>query len=129
MNEQPNPADIDEARGRRPWRSWAIVIVVILAAATLVWWLTQPKTKSGGAGGEYAGAAGGGAGGRAGGGRRPPATVGLATITRGDMPVVTSAIGTVTPLATVSVLPQVAGQIVAIHFNEGQRVNRGALLA
>jgi multidrug efflux system membrane fusion protein len=39
-----------------------------------------------------------------------------------------SAIGTVTPLATVSVQSRVAGQILAVNFREGQIVKQGQLL-
>jgi multidrug efflux system membrane fusion protein len=48
--------------------------------------------------------------------------------TRGDLPRYVSAIGTVTPLATVSVQSRVAGQIMAVNFREGQMVKQGELL-
>jgi membrane fusion protein, multidrug efflux system len=46
----------------------------------------------------------------------------------GDLPLYLSAIGTVTPLSTVTVQSRVAGQIMAVNFREGQIVTRGQLL-
>jgi multidrug efflux system membrane fusion protein len=51
--------------------------------------------------------------------------VAVATAEKGDMPVVFKGLGTVTPLATVTVQSQINGQIVAIKFKEGQMVKRG----
>jgi len=46
----------------------------------------------------------------------------------GDLQRYLSAIGTVTPIATVTVQSRVAGQIVAVNFREGQIVQPGQLL-
>ena len=43
----------------------------------------------------------------------------------GEMPIVVNGLGTVTPLATVTVQSQISGQITQIAFREGQRVKRG----
>lgn len=55
--------------------------------------------------------------------------VGVAKATRGDMPISFNALGTVTPLATVTVRPQVNGTIVKFDFQEGQMVKAGDALA
>jgi membrane fusion protein, multidrug efflux system len=55
--------------------------------------------------------------------------VSVATVTRGNMGVYISAIGTVTPVYTVAVTSRVAGQLTEIHYKEGQIVNTGDLLA
>ncbi|HUJ98666.1 MAG TPA: efflux RND transporter periplasmic adaptor subunit [Stellaceae bacterium] len=52
-----------------------------------------------------------------------------ATAKKGDMPVTLNALGTVTPLATVTVQTQIAGQLVQVAFKEGQEVNKGDFLA
>ena len=65
--------------------------------------------------------------GRAGAGIAVP--VGLATVTKGDIPVVLRALGTVTPLNTVNVKTQISGQLVEVLFKEGQLVKQGELLA
>jgi len=57
-----------------------------------------------------------------------PQAVGVARAISGDMDITLNELGTVTPLATVTVRPQVGGQIVAIPFTEGQMVKAGDLL-
>jgi multidrug efflux system membrane fusion protein len=58
-----------------------------------------------------------------------PLPVSVAKVSTADVPVVIDALGTVTPLATVTVRPQVTGPIVRIAFTEGQRIQKGGLLA
>ena len=58
-----------------------------------------------------------------------PMPVAVGEVTARDVPVVIEALGTVTPLATVNVRPQVSGPLVKIAFHEGQMVQAGALLA
>jgi membrane fusion protein, multidrug efflux system len=62
------------------------------------------------------------------GGLNGPLTVGVASVTKGDIPITINALGTVTPLATVTVHPQINGPLVKIAFTEGQMVKRGDLL-
>ena len=57
------------------------------------------------------------------------APVGVSKITTGDMHVVLSGLGTVTPLATVTVQTQISGQLMAVGFKEGQIVKQGDFLA
>jgi len=58
-----------------------------------------------------------------------PMPVAVAPAVKGDMPVVLTALGTVTPLATVTVKTQINGQLVKIAFQEGQMVHQGDFLA
>lgn len=55
--------------------------------------------------------------------------VGLAVAAKGSIPVVIRALGTVTPISTVNVRSQISGQLVEVHFKEGQMVRAGDLLA
>jgi membrane fusion protein, multidrug efflux system len=69
--------------------------------------------------------------------RTPPAkgaaaqVVKVAQATYGDMPVILNELGTVTPTATVTVMPNqaVSGYLTDVPFQEGQDVQKGQLLA
>ena len=58
-----------------------------------------------------------------------PQSVGAATLTSGDIRVIVNALGTVTPIATVTVQTQINGQLQEIGFTEGQMVKKGDFLA
>jgi len=55
--------------------------------------------------------------------------VGVAKVTSGPMPVTLEALGTVTPTATVTVLPQLSGYLTQVAFTEGESVTQGQFLA
>jgi membrane fusion protein, multidrug efflux system len=59
----------------------------------------------------------------------PPQSVGAATIGQGDIRVIVNALGTVTPIATVTVQTQINGQLLEVGFTEGQLVKKGDFLA
>lgn len=63
------------------------------------------------------------------GGRGGPMAVAVATAATGDIDIRLPALGTVTPLATVTVKTQISGQLQQIAFKEGQLVKRGDFLA
>jgi multidrug efflux system membrane fusion protein len=71
------------------------------------------------------------AGGPAGAAGQPPRPVPVvvAPVRTGDLSVYLSALGTVTPLNTVTVKSRVDGQLMRTHFKEGQLVHAGDLLA
>lgn len=56
-------------------------------------------------------------------------SVGAATVTQGNVRVLVNALGTVTPLATVTVQTQINGQLTEVGFTEGQLVHKGDFLA
>jgi membrane fusion protein, multidrug efflux system len=56
-------------------------------------------------------------------------TVGASTAALGDVRIVLNELGTVTPLATVTVQTQINGQLTEVGFTEGQLVNEGDFLA
>lgn len=58
----------------------------------------------------------------------PPVPVTLGTVERRAVPFELAATGTVEPLQTVAVQPQISGPIVRIAFTEGQDVQRGQVL-
>ncbi|HEY4075966.1 MAG TPA: efflux RND transporter periplasmic adaptor subunit [Rhizomicrobium sp.] len=55
--------------------------------------------------------------------------VGVAQAVSGDIKVTLNALGTVTPLATATVRPQVGGLLIKLNFTEGQMVKAGDTLA
>jgi multidrug efflux system membrane fusion protein len=59
----------------------------------------------------------------------PPQVVKVAKAARGDMPETLSELGTVTPVATVTVLPQLSGYLTEVGYKEGQDVKKGQFLA
>lgn len=66
--------------------------------------------------------------GAAGPARQPPAPVTIAAAVEKDMPLELHAIGRVQPFTTVTVKPQVSGQLAQTHFVHGQDVKTGDLL-
>ena len=93
-----------------PRTLWILLSAIAIALA--IWFLRPPAHQNGGRFG-----------------RGGPMPVGIATVATGDIPVSLNALGTVTPLATVTVRPQVSGQLIKIDFAEGQMVKAGDVLA
>lgn len=60
---------------------------------------------------------------------RPAAAVGTATVIHTDMPVIVTALGTVQPLVTATVRPQLSGVLFKLMFQDGQMVKTGQMLA
>jgi multidrug efflux system membrane fusion protein len=58
-----------------------------------------------------------------------PVPVGTTKVEKGDIPVTLAALGTVTPLAMVTVKTQINGQLTEVAFQEGQMVKKGDFLA
>jgi membrane fusion protein, multidrug efflux system len=58
-----------------------------------------------------------------------PQSVAVATIGTDDIRVMVNALGTVTPIATVTVKSRVDGELLAVGFKEGQTVKKGDFLA
>ena len=122
------PGAVKRHRGRN-----IALLVAALVILGVVLWRWHPW---GGPGGSASGAAGArsASGGRAGRGgaaamANMPQPVHVATAAQGEMPVVLTALGTVTPLATVTVLPQLSGVLQDVYFKEGQMVKKGDVLA
>jgi len=111
-----------------------LALLLLVALGGGAWYLVQrSKTPVAGAGGfgggPGAGRPGGGGPGGRGGGGAASSTVGVATARQADIPVQLEALGTVTPLANVTVQPQVSGVLTAVLFQEGQMVKKGEVLA
>ena len=58
-----------------------------------------------------------------------PVPVTVVPATRENVPVYLTALGTVSALNTVTVVPQVTGQLVAVNFKEGKEIEKGDVIA
>jgi multidrug efflux system membrane fusion protein len=98
------------AGARHRLLGWLGALLLLLAAGALAWRMLAPAPAPQG--------------------RAAPAQpVGIALAAHGDVRIVVNALGTVTPLATVTVKTQIAGQLQQIGFTEGQIVHKGDFLA
>ena len=118
MSLQLSPNDADQSAygasgSRRRKTIWWIIGGIALLVLIVV-------------GARYRAATPAGPGGRA--GMNAALTVGTAAVSTGDIPITINALGTVTPLATVTIHPQINGPLIKINFTEGQMVKRGDLL-
>jgi multidrug efflux system membrane fusion protein len=113
---QPTAGPASRPPRRRTWRTLVGILFVAAVAIGLAFLLSkcaagiQPASRFGPGG-------------------RPTVTVGVAQATLGDVPITVTALGTVTPEATVSVVSRVTGQLQQVRFAEGQMVRRGDVLA
>jgi membrane fusion protein, multidrug efflux system len=97
---------------------WLIGFFILLSGAGLVWYYDIGQADP---------AQQGGRGGRGGGPERPPVRV-VEAETR-SIAVALKALGTVTPVNTVVVRSRLDGELVRVHFKEGQRAKAGEVLA
>ncbi len=91
--------------------------LVVVGLGVFVWIARQPSPERGQQRG----------GGRFGLGA--PMAVNVATAATGEVPILLSALGTITPLATVTIKTQISGQLQQLAFTEGQMVDSGQFLA
>ncbi|HTJ89360.1 MAG TPA: efflux RND transporter periplasmic adaptor subunit [Acidocella sp.] len=103
-----------ERRGKSRAR-WVFAVIVLLVVA-FVWY-------------RHSGHSAGGFGGRGGRGMMAPQAVGVAKVVSGSMPVMLDELGTVTPIATVTVVPQLSGYLTQVAFTQGEDVTKGQFLA
>jgi len=99
----------------RHWKALLIVLVVVLLMIAFTLYLRQKQPLA--------------APPRGRGGQNGPVAVSVATAVSGDIQVKIPALGTVTPLATVTVRTQITGTLQKILFTEGQFVHQGDSLA
>ncbi len=105
-------------RSRRRW-IWFLVLVLVAAGAYFLW----PKKQA-----PAAGKAGTGAPGQR---QRGPMAIPVvgAKARRGNIPVYFTGLGAVTPIYTVTVRSRVDGQLMEVHYKEGDIVHKGDPLA
>jgi membrane fusion protein, multidrug efflux system len=98
---------------RRLWLGSLAAVLLVVLLGGVAWYLIKRSSEP---------AAGRGFG-------PPGSTVGHAVARRAELPVTIDALGTVTPLATITLKPQVGGVLTEVLFIEGQAVTKGQLLA
>jgi membrane fusion protein, multidrug efflux system len=112
----PQPLPPEDQRTRRSRLGlliWLVLLAAIVAAAVIY----LPRLRHAGGPAETGRMTGG------------PTPVGVATAQTGDMPVTLNGLGTVTPLAVVTVQTQLSGYLMSVGFQEGQLVKKGDFLA
>jgi multidrug efflux system membrane fusion protein len=120
-----------QSSGSRKTLRWLFASLILLLAVALAWHF-WPAAKPGETTGKARPAAGGQASApvRPGFGNSTAATpVRIATAVLDDFPVYYKALGTVTATNTINVRSRVAGELVKVFFEEGQKVKAGDLLA
>jgi membrane fusion protein, multidrug efflux system len=105
----PTEVPPDEPPSRRKWWLYA-VIVLVLAVAGLYWLRTRPTS----AAAKEGKAAGSG-----------PTPVVAAKAVAGNIGVYVMGLGAITPIYTVTIKSRVDGQLMGVHFKEGDLVNQG----
>jgi multidrug efflux system membrane fusion protein len=95
---------------RRPWWGLLFIVLLVLCVVLLVTHKPKPQPDQNAL--------------------DQPAvvTIKAATVRAGDIGIHVDAIGTVTPLSTVSVYSQVTGNVIAVNYREGQMVRKGQSL-
>jgi multidrug efflux system membrane fusion protein len=99
-----------ERRGKSRAR-WVFAVIVLLLVA-FVWYRHS-----------------GHGGGSSRHGMMAPQAVGVAKVVSGSMPEVLDELGTVTPVAAVTVVPQLSGYLTQVAFKQGAEVTKGQFLA
>jgi multidrug efflux system membrane fusion protein len=117
---QEDPQFLSPPRDSRPFiaRHWRALTIALIIVALLVGFVLYLRTKQPVA-----------APPRGRNGQNGPVAVSVATAVLGDIQVKIPALGTVTPLATVTVRTQITGTLQKIFFTEGQFVRQGDALA
>ena len=111
--EPPPPSAVGRGSSRRPTR-WILLVLVSLAAV-IGFFIFQRQEKGKAAD------------------KPPPSQVAVSISTavaeKGNIGVYINALGTVTPLSTVTVNSRVDGQLMSVNYREGQMVHKGDVLA
>ncbi len=97
------------------WRSALWLLLLLLIVAGLVAWVVLRAGTQTAPTGRFTSSG--------------PMPVGTTKADKGQMPIVLSGLGTVTPLAMVTIKTQINGQLIDVAFKEGQLVKKGDLLA
>ncbi|WP_118182672.1 efflux RND transporter periplasmic adaptor subunit [Paraburkholderia phosphatilytica] len=104
----PSPPSGQPPAKRRHTGRWVLIIIVLILIVLVVLHILRQRQP------------------------KRTAAVQVVTVSKaalGAMPETLSALGTVTPVATVTVLPQLSGYLTSVPYTEGEDVKKGQLLA
>jgi membrane fusion protein, multidrug efflux system len=111
LHPDPFPADSSVAgKKRRPWLGIVLIALLALVVVLLVARKAKPKPDESALD------------------QPTVVTIKAATVREGDIGIHVDALGTVTPISTVSLYSQVTGRVVAVNYREGQMVRKGQSL-
>ena len=97
---------------------WVVVFLAILLIVLLIVRLTRSKTAAGGAA-TTSSSSGHGRG------AQGPAAITVGESQTGNINIYDDALGTVTPVFTVTLYSQITGKVMSVHYKEGQIVHKG----
>ena len=100
---------------RKPWVVWMGLLLLLLLAVMVFVVIHKNEAKAAAAKSKLAAV-------------KPSVTATVATAKKGSIGIYLDAIGTVTPVYTASILAQASGVLTAVHYSEGQFVQKGAAL-
>jgi multidrug efflux system membrane fusion protein len=118
--EKQRPPGATPPPRRRLW-IW-ILVLALLGAGGYYYWSKKPPATPGSANGAVGGRKGQGANAGA-------SPVDAAKAVKGNIGVYVTGLGAVTPIYTVTVKAQVTGQLMEVHYKEGDIVHKGDALA
>ena len=100
---------------RQRWFLWTSILLLLLLAAIGIFNIHKNNVKAAAAKRALAAV-------------KPSVTITAATATKGQIGIYLDAIGTVTPVYTASITAQASGVLTAVHYSEGQYVQKGDAL-
>jgi len=100
---------------RKRWILWPILLLLLLLAVIVFFVIHESNVKAAAAKRALAAI-------------KPSVTSTVATATKGDIGIYLDAIGTVTPVYTSSITAQASGVLTAVHYREGQLLQKGDAL-
>jgi len=104
----------EPSRHKKWWRRWlfwaALAVLAILAVFLVFHFRSVAETNSAGAKAKQ---------------QQASAAITVGQSKTGDINIYVNALGTVTPVYTVTLYSQITGQVIAVHYQEGQIVSKG----
>ena len=108
-SRKPDPFTTENASTHKSrWWIWLIFAVVLIVVA--VWWIRRGASSQAKTSGDAT---------------PRPVLISAATAHQGDIRIYLNALGTVTPVYTVTVTSRVQGEITQVYYHEGQMVQKG----